>query len=757
MKLALNIMFTLLFHFTCHTQSRLLPQTSFQSWNQVCGLRTEEIPTQTNCYNLIDLISEAGLPPLENTRPQNGSGPTNYLEAENQINNVLNWLVDESDYFIEDMNGVKQNIIRINLPRGSITISHSINIRPKHSNIILAGNGSENTRLTYDFAISGHMISIQGGNTSSPLPIDIANESNQGNILASDNSVNFTQGDWAYIQRDDIPFTECNPIGERNSGIGQIVKIESVNNNGSIVFSNPSRRTYLSANGATIRKMNPVKNFGIECLSLFTPTLISAPIRKKSKINFSQSVNCWVKGVASFSTEFRHININESSNIEVSGCTIMYAPSSGSGGFGYGVTLEKSTGECLIYNNIFHSLRHAMLVQHGANGNAFIDNFSDKRVSTEFGQNNLDIRKLGDIAVHGRFPFANLFEGNIVEHIRVDHYHGSSGPGNTFFRNRTTRRGFNSTRTLTNGGPPFINLDCDGFATDQLFVIGNDFSGDITLSFGNDHIEQCNFTTGNDVSASCDDFNNIPRSLISENRPDYWTALHYTYTYIWPTIGPNTQRANRNPALDRWEDRDDFFKTVGCKKRCTPIVDTDVDFNVNPVVTPCTIKLSNNSPIITPGRIDLNPSGGVLPYTFQWTVISGGPIVENLNSAIRAMSGTYMVNITDGHGDLVHTETFNIFCINPKTNSSNGDSKYNEIKIYPNPSSNRSFQLSLNPAYLESGIILIDNMGKIVKEKSVQELKNSSIRFDTYQLKSGVYYLQFQYNNEMVIKKVILL
>jgi len=40
-----------------------------------------------------------------------------------------------------------------------------------------------------------------------------------------------------------------------------------------------------------------------------------------------------------------------------------------------------------------------------------------------------------DISVHGNYANSNLFEGNIVEFIWGDDYHGGNGPYNTFFRN----------------------------------------------------------------------------------------------------------------------------------------------------------------------------------------------------------------------------------------------------------------------------------------------------------------------------------
>jgi len=102
----------------------------------------------------------------------------------------------------------------------------------------------------------------------------------------------------------------------------------------------------------------------------------------------------------------------------------------GSGGHGYGVTLGRHTTNCLVENNIFETLRHAMMVKEGANGNVFAFNYSRNPVSAT------PFSIPADISVHGHYPYMNLFENNIVQKISCTDYWGPAGPGNTFLRNR---------------------------------------------------------------------------------------------------------------------------------------------------------------------------------------------------------------------------------------------------------------------------------------------------------------------------------
>jgi hypothetical protein len=75
-----------------------------------------------------------------------------------------------------------------------------------------------------------------------------------------------------------------------------------------------------------------------------------------------------------------------------------------------------------------------MLVGTGANRNVFRFNYA--------ANNKWDVSALGkdlqagDIRLHGRYPYANLFEGNSVDFVWGDATHGLNGPYNTIFRNK---------------------------------------------------------------------------------------------------------------------------------------------------------------------------------------------------------------------------------------------------------------------------------------------------------------------------------
>jgi hypothetical protein len=95
----------------------------------------------------------------------------------------------------------------------------------------------------------------------------------------------------------------------------------------------------------------------------------------------------------------------------------------------------------LVENNIFDSLRHAMLIQLGANGNVYGYNYSMHPVQGE-GETNLNSGwDPPDISIHGHYAYMNLFEGNRVYEIGIGDYWGPAGPGNTYFRNKVIDEG----------------------------------------------------------------------------------------------------------------------------------------------------------------------------------------------------------------------------------------------------------------------------------------------------------------------------
>src|SRR6185295_8942189 len=211
--------------------------------------------------------------------------------------------------------------------------------------------------------------------------------------------------------------------------IGQIVKITNISGD-SLFLNEALRMDYTDSLQPQIRVFKPITNAGIECLKILRADSV-APIVSYN-ISFLGAANCWINGVESDHSIGAHATADLSTHLAISGCYFHHAYEyDGVSTHGYGVTLIQHTGDCLVENNFFRHLRHAMMVKQGANGNVFAYNYSIEPTRTEFPYD-----ASGDISAHGHYPFANLFEENIVQTLYIDQTWGPAGPYNTFFRNR---------------------------------------------------------------------------------------------------------------------------------------------------------------------------------------------------------------------------------------------------------------------------------------------------------------------------------
>lgn len=190
------------------------------------------------------------------------------------------------------------------------------------------------------------------------------------------------------------------------------------------------------------------------------------------------------------------------------------------------------SGECLIENNIFEHLRHSMILQAGANGNVLAYNYSHDPYWTGV---QLPSNTAGDLVLHGNYPYANLFEGNIVQNIVIDDSHGINGPYNTFFRNRAELYGLFMNNNPISHQQNFIGNEI----TNPNFLFG------LYYVIGDDHFEYGNNDLGQISPNPAVDLPEI--SCFKEDIPEFYQ------TQTWPSIGiPNVLEEQTIPAKHRY-------------------------------------------------------------------------------------------------------------------------------------------------------------------------------------------------------------
>jgi hypothetical protein len=511
------------------------------------------------CPKLIQLATIALLPscclaaeqtiPVERTFPEawQNAGYPGAIPSPAKIVNVRDFGA-KGDGATDDARAVAATIASfkgkagvVYFPAGVYLLKSTVNV---HAGVVLRGDGSEQTTLMFD--VVGHGIGVARAQTGAFQPV-VSGYTIHSNKIVVSNGGSFAAGDYAEIRQDNDPAWGASGWAQKTCG--QILRITSVTGN-SLTLERPLRITYRAELNPEIRKISPVTEVGIENLKLDRKKVGADKQRDNmDTIHFNYAARCWVRGVESANCFGAHIGIAAGTQISVTGSYFHHAHDYDGGGSGYGVKLHFKTGECLVENNIFQSLRHAMLVQAGANGNVFGYNYSREPIRAEF-----PAEVSSDICIHGNYPYANLFEGNICQHIWIDASHGANGPLNTFFRNRAESYGF--TMTDTRG--------------DRQNVVGNEtFKGAFSAFLGGgyglagkDHFEHANNTADGIRPANAGDLKDISYYLATNPlqavKPKWWDINE-----ALPTIGlPKDLKSEKNiPAKARFVSGNNF--TVG--------------------------------------------------------------------------------------------------------------------------------------------------------------------------------------------------
>lgn len=490
---------SLLFFYTLFcshlASAQVVPQDRMVSWNDA-GLRD----TSTLNFTIINVLSEG----FDNTG----------VDANNiKMDSLINEFGSNGVVFF--------------FPQGDYLFNNTIDLL---SNQILKGEGMNQTEFVFDLGGSGDAIRVNGGIDNSSEPLLSMNALKGQDYIQSNESNQVSTGDWIKLfQQDDDLVTSSWAL----NSVGQIIKVGNVIGD-TIFLESTLRMDFAIQKAPRFKKMQMKSNVGIECLKLLR--LDDAAPEQASNFAFRYASNCWLKNVESENCTFSHVVAENASNLKIGRSYFHHGFDYGGGGRAYGVSLQFTTNECLIEDNIFEHLRHSMLLQAGPNGNVFSYNFSTDPYWTSSNPI-IPSDAAGDMVLHGNYPFANLFEQNSGQNIVIDNSHGANGPHNTFLRNRASLFGiFFSDATspsqnlvgneIPNTTSPysFVNYSIQGI--DQ-FEYGNNNKGNITPS-------------GTETLGDESYFYNFMPSFLN--------------TTEWAGIGtPNDMEENRIPAQLRFE------------------------------------------------------------------------------------------------------------------------------------------------------------------------------------------------------------
>ncbi|HMY85688.1 MAG: T9SS type A sorting domain-containing protein [Saprospiraceae bacterium] len=436
--------------------------------------------------------------------------------------NVIAW--DEAISALQGKPGI------IEFDQGIYLFDRIISI-PSHT--ILRGKGAESTILRFVYPATGNLISLQGR-----LDDDVAfltrDAFRNDDFIILTTTDAFNAGDLVRISMDDTGLVTSDWA---KGTVGQIIEIKDQRHD-TLFLSEQLRLDLPLQRQPVIRKIDPVKYAGIECLKIVRG---SNDAFQSNNISLEFASNCLINGVESDSANLAHIAVSSSSHVEVRNCYLHDSYDYGGGGKGYGILVQATSGDCLIENNIFKHLRHSMILQAGANGNVFGYNYS---IEPYWTGTTLPSNASGDLVLHGNYVFSNLFEGNIGQQIVIDDSHGINGPFNTFFRNRLESYGI-----FMNNNPP----------SDSQNLVGNEvtstvFTQGLYLLFGKDHFQYGNNIRGSITPVGTEELSDT--SYYLTKKPPFLDDISQ-----YPIIGtPNVFKSGKNSAA--------FNFTNGIFTRC---------------------------------------------------------------------------------------------------------------------------------------------------------------------------------------------
>jgi hypothetical protein len=427
------------------------------------------------------------------------------------------------DNFKQVLNKITKSTVII-FPEGIFKFSKTLNI---NSNIKIVGKGWQKTKFIFDNGGSGNLISISGAIKNEKNPI-LKNLSKNDSIISNEKFNQLKINDFIIIKDNDSK--KITSDWAKYSS-GQICQIKNISDS-LIRISSLLRRDYFATDSIFISKISPIESVILEGFSI---ERLDSTVQQTSNINFDYAINCKVKCIKSNMSNFAHIDISNSSKIQVEDSYFELAFAYGGGGQGYGVIVQSTSGECLLYNNIFNKLRHSMILQSGANGNVIAYNYS---INPYWAEVSLPSNSAGDMCLHGNYPYANLFEGNICQNIVIDNSHGINGPDNTFFRNRAELFGIFMNSNPSSNQQNFIGNE----------ITNSEFLKGLYILSGSKHFEYGNNIKGTITPANTKDLQDS--SYYLNTFPDWYYSKSK-----FPPIGiPNKINQYSNQAKQRFFD-----------------------------------------------------------------------------------------------------------------------------------------------------------------------------------------------------------
>ena len=404
---------------------------------------------------------------------------------------------------------------RLYFPNGTYYFKTSLNIGT--NNIWIQGENRNTTIFKIDAPGSANaQIKFSGSVSATSIAVTGAISAGTNTITVADAS-SLSVGNNFQLYADNAPLTQGGKAFT-SEVYSQILTVTAKTGN-TITTDMKVLLDYPASYTPMVRKIN--NKYGIKVERIKIERVNEPTADDVSNLAFYYMTNCYVRNIDSSFAGRNHIYFQASKNCVIEDNYLHDCWQHEAGyGYGYGINLASTTG-CRVTNNSLTRLRHQIILQVGANHNVISYNSIDGQWD------------YNDMALHAGFAYMNLFEGNVFKEGYADtskdgwsDCEDSTGPGNTWFRNRATGK----VGSIQSG-------------TTRQNVIGN-FVRSLSTSgsnhyMGANYIDNSTWNWGTLSSSST-----IPASLYLTSKPSFLGSTP------WPVYGPATAYANSIPASE---------------------------------------------------------------------------------------------------------------------------------------------------------------------------------------------------------------
>jgi len=395
------------------------------------------------------------------------------------------------------------------LPAGDYKLSSTIYLI--RNNLVLRGAGSDSTRLHF-YNASGHCIYITGKwkndeKSATNYSLNSGNQKDSKRITFTENQINLDSGQYIDLRRDmylpdicNVPDV-CKACVKGTNMFEQVIKVLS--KKGNVLELEDGLSINYDISSLKISRINLVQNIAIQNMHLIKDGREPENDSSAYKICIESTANILISGIESSNTAYHHIGILKSTKVEIRGSYFhhsnYYFSDKRGRTDGYGIYIGYGSTDCLIEDNIFLNLRHSVALSISPNRNVIGYNYSGEPLACQSGNCQYEF------VIHGYYPEANLFEGNVCGSFDIDTYWGLNGPYNTIFRNKFDKVDLCSAPSINAVGNLIISYQ----------KLGCPDPSDI-------------FKANNNVAGTLAD-----KSLYHTSKPGFLSEK-----YTWPVIGP---------------------------------------------------------------------------------------------------------------------------------------------------------------------------------------------------------------------------